>query len=191
MIRKDAYTTGEIAKLCNVTINTVVKWFETGVLKGYKLPSSGARRIKRTELLEFMRKHNIPTDAIEGEGVKVLVVDDDADILKSFRRIFTKKKGYRLLVARTGFEAGFIASKEKPDIIFLDIALPDLDGRMVIKMIRASEDLEDTRVIAMTGVLEDTELRKLKKLGFNDYLKKPFSVSQVEKRVRRQLGILT
>jgi len=191
MIRKDAYTTGEVAKLCNVTINTVVKWFESGVLKGYKLPKSGARRIKRTELLEFMRAHNIPTAAIEAEGIKVLVVDDDPNILKSFRRVFTKRKGYYLMEAKTGFEAGFIASKEKPDIIFLDIALPDLDGRQVIKMIRASEDLRDTKVVAITGVLDDAELKKLRRQGFNDYLKKPFRVSQVERRVRRQLGILS
>jgi len=162
MIRKEAYTTGDVAKLCQVTINTVVKWIESGELIGYKLPS-GARRIKHRDLLEFMRRRGIPTDAIEGEGFKVLVVDDDEEILKMLRRVFTRKKGYTLFEATKGFEAGFIASKEKPDVVFLDIALPDIDGRKVVEMMRASEELKETKIIAMTGVLEDEELKNLLK----------------------------
>jgi excisionase family DNA binding protein len=53
-------TTGEVAKICNVAPRTVNKWFDAGLLKGYRLPMSTDRRIKLSELIRFMKEHNIP-----------------------------------------------------------------------------------------------------------------------------------
>ena len=54
---KKSFTTGNIARICRVTINTVVKWFDSGELKGYRIPSSRARRVKRKDLLAFMKNN--------------------------------------------------------------------------------------------------------------------------------------
>ena len=54
------YTTGHVAKFCKVTSRTVAKWFDSGRLKGYRLPGLQDRRITRNDLIEFMKKHDMP-----------------------------------------------------------------------------------------------------------------------------------
>ena len=61
-IEKDVLTTGEVAKICNVAPRTVSKWFDTGVLKGYRIPGSKDRRIPVSQLIRFMKEHGIPFD---------------------------------------------------------------------------------------------------------------------------------
>ena len=63
--RKDVLTTGQVAQICNVAPRTVTKWFDSGQLKGYRIPGSKDRRIPTTELIRFMKAHDIPTDEIE------------------------------------------------------------------------------------------------------------------------------
>ena len=57
---KDLYSTGDVARMCGVTINTVVKWFEAGVLKGKRTSETGARRITRRSLFSFLKKRGFP-----------------------------------------------------------------------------------------------------------------------------------
>lgn len=57
---KDILTTGEVAKICNVASRTVSRWFDEGLLKGWRLPLSGDRRVKLSELIQFMKEHDIP-----------------------------------------------------------------------------------------------------------------------------------
>lgn len=64
----DVFTTGEVAKICSVAPRTVSKWFDSGKLKGYKIPGSRDRRITKTALVSFMKSHNVPTDALIGGG---------------------------------------------------------------------------------------------------------------------------
>ncbi|MHC4122628.1 MAG: helix-turn-helix domain-containing protein [Planctomycetota bacterium] len=60
ILTKDVLTTGDIAKICNVSIRTASKWFDKGLLKGYQLPGSGDRRIPADEFQEFAKKYNMP-----------------------------------------------------------------------------------------------------------------------------------
>jgi excisionase family DNA binding protein len=57
---KNVFTTGEVAKICNVASRTVTKWFDGGLIKGYRIPGSRDRRIPVTELRKFMKEHGIP-----------------------------------------------------------------------------------------------------------------------------------
>ncbi|MFN9969658.1 MAG: helix-turn-helix domain-containing protein, partial [Phycisphaerae bacterium] len=63
-IDKEVLTTGEVAKICNVAPRTVSKWFDSGSLKGYRIPGSRDRRIPTSELIRFMKAHNIPLEGI-------------------------------------------------------------------------------------------------------------------------------
>ncbi len=62
---KKVLTTGDVAKICHVAHRTVSKWFDSGLLKGYRLPQSGDRRIQINELISFMKEHGMPTDQAE------------------------------------------------------------------------------------------------------------------------------
>ena len=67
---KNVFTTGEVAKICNVTIRTVIKWFESGELKGFKIPNSRDRRIPKENLIVFMKKHGIPLNRLDFDNKK-------------------------------------------------------------------------------------------------------------------------
>ena len=77
---KTVFTTGEAAKICKVSQQTIIRCFDSGQLKGFRVPGSRFRRIPRECLYTFMKENNIPTDALESGKRKVLVVDDDKDL---------------------------------------------------------------------------------------------------------------
>jgi len=124
MLRKIAYTTGDVARICSVTINTVVKWFETGSLKGYKIPGSGARRIPHENLLEFMKKHGMPLRGLDRKGYKALLVTADAEVLKAFADALDEEKEVSLLSTADAIQAGLLVARERPDIVFADLQAP-------------------------------------------------------------------
>jgi len=190
MLRKKAFTTGEVAKLCNVTINTVVKWFESGELKGYKLPSSGARRIPREELVKFMKKHGIPTGELEFEGNKVLSVSSDKKVHQAIKKALPEHRGYTVSTTDDFFEASMYLGSEKPDIVFVDVTTVEGDPAKLVKSIRKTEGLKDTRLVAVVESADKSTVNKVKRWGFNDYIKKPIRATSVERRIRRQLGRL-
>ncbi|KKL83932.1 hypothetical protein LCGC14_1969800, partial [marine sediment metagenome] len=75
MRRKEVLTTGEVARICHVAPRTVSKWFDTGKLKGYRIPGSRDRRIPFLQLLQFMRVHGMPLKELDGGTTRVLIVD--------------------------------------------------------------------------------------------------------------------
>ena len=79
---KDLYTTGEAAEVCRVSQQTIIRCFDSGRLKGFRVPGSKFRRIPRQSLVNFMKENNIPLDTIGSGKRKVLVVDDDAEIVE-------------------------------------------------------------------------------------------------------------
>ena len=81
-IMKTVFTTGEAAKICKVSQQTIIRCFDSGQLKGFRVPGSRFRRIPRDQLYSFMRDNGIPTDALDSGKRKILVVDDDEDLVE-------------------------------------------------------------------------------------------------------------
>jgi hypothetical protein len=65
---KQVFTTGQVAKICKVAPRTVAKWFDTGRLKGYRIPGHPDRRILRADLISFLNEHGMPLGELEGES---------------------------------------------------------------------------------------------------------------------------
>src|SRR5215467_15352203 len=84
---KTVFTTGEAAKICKVSQQTIIRCFDNGQLKGFRVPGSRFRRIPRDALYRFMRDNGIPTDALESGRRKVLLVDDDLDLVEMLRKV--------------------------------------------------------------------------------------------------------
>ena len=72
---KNVLTTGDVARICNVAPRTVSKWFDTGQLKGYRIPGSKDRRIPLNELIRFMQANNMPMESLPTGRIRVLMVD--------------------------------------------------------------------------------------------------------------------
>jgi excisionase family DNA binding protein len=176
---KDVLTTGEVAKICNVAPRTVSKWFDSGQLTGYRIPGSKDRRIPLNQLIKFMKQHGMPLDGLMTGGTRVLIVDDEADIVEVIEKVLEDEVKYEVEVAKSGFQAGIQAEKFRPHVILIDLHLKDLDAREVAKAVKANPDLQLTKVIAMSGKATEAEAKALVGNGFDGFLRKPFHVRQV------------
>ncbi len=180
---KDILTTGEVAKICNVAPRTVSKWFDSGQLRGYRIPGSKDRRIPLNSLIRFMKAHNIPLEGLQSGRTRILMVDDESDTVDVVEKVLTEQANYEVHTAHSGFAAGVECEKFRPHIILLDMHLGDLNGEVVLKLVRANPDLQLAKVIAMSGKLTDGQAQQLLTRGFDGYLKKPFHVRQVVEAV--------
>lgn len=178
-MEKDVLTTGEVAKICNVAPRTVSKWFDSGALKGYRIPGSKDRRIPMSQLIKFMKAHGIPLDGVMSGRTRVLVVDDEAEIGQVLAKVLSEQASYEVRFTTTSFAAGVECERFKPHVILLDAHLQDQDARPIAQMLRGQDEFQLTRVIAMSGKLTDQQLLGLKGNGFDGCLKKPFQVRQV------------
>lgn len=180
---KDVLTTGEVAKICNVAPRTVSKWFDSGQLAGYRIPGSKDRRIPLNQLIKFMKQHGMPLDGLMTGSTRVLIVDDEADIVSVIEKVLEDEVKYEVEVARSGFAAGVAAGKFKPHVILIDLHLKDIDAKEVTKAVKSNPDLQLTKVIAMSSKVTDAEAKTLHTYGFDGFLRKPFHVRQVIEKI--------
>lgn len=180
---KSVFTTGEAADICGLSQQTIIRCFDSGQLSGFRVPGSKFRRIPREKLVRFMRDHSIPLDAMTSNKTKILVVDDDPDIVELFVDALTKDGRFEVRVARSGFAAGVEAEEFRPDIMILDYMLPDVNGNVVCKTIRERQHLENIRILIISGVINKSEVDTLLSAGADDFIKKPFNIQTVIERV--------
>ncbi len=179
LLEKDVLTTGEVAKICNVASRTVSKWFDSGQLRGYRIPGSKDRRIPVAALRKFMKAHNIPMDGLMSGSTRVLIVDQDEEVLSTLKQILTEQTNYEMRTASTAFSAGVEAERFRPHVMLLDLHLADADGRLVARFCRDNDDLGVTKIIATSGKLTDGQAAQIRHQGFDSALRKPFTVRQV------------
>src|SRR6185437_15918981 len=187
---KDVLTTGEVAKICNVAPRTVSKWFDSGALHGYRIPGSKDRRIPLNQLIRFMKHHGMPLNGLMTGCTRVLIVDDEQDIVEVLEKILEDEAKYEVEVARGGFAAGITAEKFRPHVMLVDMHLKDIDAPEVCKQVKKNPDLQLTKVIAMSGKLTDAEAQGLTPLGFDSFLRKPFHVRQVIEAVEDAMAVV-
>ena len=179
LFEKDVLTTGEVAKICNVASRTVSKWFDSGQLRGYRIPGSKDRRIPVSSLVRFMKSHGIPLDGLMSGNTRVLIVDREEEVGSKLRDILSEQTSYDVRVTTNAFAAGIECERFRPHVMLLDIHLGDADGHAICRVMRETDDLQVTKLIAMSGKLTDGQVAQLSHNGFDGALRKPFSVRQV------------
>ena len=188
---KTVFTTGEAAKICKVSQQTIIRCFDNGQLKGFRVPGSKFRRIPREALYKFMKDNGIPTDALESGKRKVLLVDDEPDLVATVNQALQEDGRFEVRIASNGFDAGMMVKEYRPDLIILDVMLPDINGREVCHRVRADQNMEDVRIICISGMVEDDKVQELKLAGADDFLPKPFDVDVLIEKMCAQLDIET
>ena len=179
MTTKTVFTTGEAAKVCKVSQQTIIRCFDNGSLKGFRVPGSRFRRIPRDLLFQFMQENGLPPDALESGPRKVLIVDDDEELVELLVDVFERDKRFDIRTANNGFDAGMTVKEFRPDLVVLDVMLPDINGKEVCQKIRSDKSLEKVRVICISGMVEQDKLEDLKVAGANEFLQKPFTVDSL------------
>jgi len=186
---KTVFTTGEAAKICKVSQQTIIRCFDSGQLKGFRVPGSRFRRIPRDILYKFMKDNGIPTDALESGKRKALIVDDDEELVELIVDALEADGRFETRVANNGFDAGMMVKEYHPDIIVLDVMLPDINGKEVCTRVRSDSTLDDVRIICISGMVEQDKIQDLKDSGADQFLQKPFEVDQLIERICRLLDI--
>ncbi len=187
---KQVFTTGEAAKVCRISQQTIIRCFDSGRLRGYRVPGSRFRRIQREELVRFMRENNIPTDALEGGKRRILVVDDDEQIVELFEDVFSRDDRYQIRTARTGYDAGVLTEQFKPDLMILDYMLPDVNGNVVCQTVRRNPDLTNMKIIIVSGVVNASEVEDLLNAGADEFVKKPFHIDKLLQQIDELLEVV-
>lgn len=189
METKQSFSTSEVAKYCHVTADTIRKWAEAGRIQVFKTPG-GHRRIRREDLVRFLRENSIPIhQELDNSGTKILVVDDEKSVISVVRRFLERAQTpFQIEVAMDGFEAGHHVATYKPDVIFLDLRLPGLDGFEVCRRIKADKETASTHIIAMTGYYEGDVAQRIIDLGAIMLLQKPFTPDDL-RRALAKVGV--
>jgi excisionase family DNA binding protein len=180
---KTVFTTGEAAKICKVSQQTIIRCFDSGQLKGFRVPGSRFRRIPRDVLYKFMKENSIPTDALESGKRKALIVDDDEELVELIRDVLESDGRFEVRVANNGFDAGMMVKEYHPDVIVLDVMLPDINGKEVCQRVRSDSALDDVKIICISGMVEPDKIAELREAGANDFMQKPFEVERLVERM--------
>lgn len=185
---KDVLTTGEVARICNVAPRTVSKWFDSGKLRGYRIPGSKDRRIPLDQLVRFMRAHGIPLNGLDTGLTRILIVESQQDTADVLSAALSNEANYQVSVTRTAFEAGAVAEAFKPHAMLLDLQVPGLTGREAIRGIRNLPEFAKVKLFAIAGPLRPGEDEMLRQEGFDGILVRPFEVGQVVRLIENNLA---
>lgn len=185
------FSTGDIAKYCDVNLRTVIRWIEKGELEGFKLPGRGNNRVTEEALFVFLNRHNIPIpDDLKKAKIvnsnQILIVDDEVQIAKSIQRVL-RGAGYEASLAHDAFRAGSKLVKDKPVLMTLDLSMPGVDGYEVIKFVRESPTICHTRILVISA-LGDDKLQEALDAGADAYLQKPFVNSELLASIEKMLA---
>lgn len=115
---------------------------------------------------------------------KTVLVVDDEERLTALVKTYLEQAGFQAVTARTGRDALFLARQEKPDLIILDMMMPEMDG---LEFMRQHRKERETPIILLTARVEDTDKLLGLELGADDYVTKPFSPRELIARVRAVL----
>lgn len=188
---KDTLTVFTASKYCNVSSKTIINWVEAGHIKAYKTVG-GHRRIQKGDLEAFMVEQGIPIPDRTEEGTrkKILVVDDDMIIVESIVQALEEDEyDYEVLSASDGFEAGLQVSHFLPDLVILDIMMPDIKGYDVCRKIKESPQTQHIKIIVLSAYLDDDKFARMKEYGADVCLSKPLPLPQLKDQVAELLGV--
>ncbi len=187
----DVLTVSQASKYCRVSPKTIINWIEAGHIKSYKTVG-GHRRIKKEDLDRFLVERGMPAfeATAEESKKKILVVDDDKIIVETIVQSLEEDEyGYELISASDGFEAGIQVSHFKPDLIILDIMMPDINGYEVCKRIKTNPETKGTKIVVLSAYLDEESHRKMEEYGADACFSKPLPLPQLKEEVAKLLGL--
>ena len=176
--RNRVYTTGQIAKLTQVAPRTVSKWFDSGRLKGYRIPGSQDRRVPEASLLRFLQEHGLPTDELEHAIYShVLIISEYRPMLVLFEELILDTDHWRVMLAPSAFVAGAAFYEHRPHVVAVDLALGRTEAERIAQALAG-----ETTLIAFSGVPVPSDFHPT---GFDALVATEDLVREIRARVQR------
>ncbi len=187
---KDTYSTHDVARICCVTPTTVIRWIEDGLIPAFKTVG-GHRRVRREDLERVCQERGIPFTVPTGSEVgRILVIDDEPVVLDLVRDVVKElSHQFDVEVARDAFDAGRSVALFRPQLIFLDLMMPGVDGFEVCARLKRDPSTTHTEIIAITGYYTDANMERILAAGAVACLKKPLDIVDVRRRVREAFNL--
>ncbi len=185
---KEVLTTGEVAKICHVAPRTVSKWFDSGKLRGYRIPGSRDRRIPVQQLVAFMRAHGMPLDILDGGVCRIMILDNS--VPEMLVDAMNSSNHYEVQTASNEFEAGVLAQQFRPHAIILDADTKSEEAVAICVNIKTSAELQATKVIATADNLTDKRTKRLLEEGFDACLAKPFGQAELVAAIENATNLI-
>jgi excisionase family DNA binding protein len=187
---KSVLTTGDVAKICNVAPRTVSKWFDSGQLKGYRIPGSKDRRIPFDELLNFMKLHNMPISGLPSGKIRILIVDSNESASKALEKSLRMLTDYEARTVHTSFETGVTAHRFSPHVIILNLFASGIDAGAICDSVRSDPDMQAIKIIAIAGQLSEAECLALQQKGFDDYIVDTKDADDIIRKIEQATAII-
>ena len=170
--KNEIYSIPQAAKHCSISRVTLWRWVKTGKLKTFITPG-GHHRIRKKDLEGFVSVNRM--DLIPSQGNKgkcILTVDDDPKIKLLLKKMLSKES-FQVEEAANGFEAGIKVMQINPDLIILDINMPEMDGFEVCSQLKQNPDTKGIKILVLTGFDTQENKDRVLALGADSFLSKP------------------
>src|SRR3990167_544997 len=181
------FTTGQVAKIYKVSVRIVNKWFDSGRLKGYRIPGSQHRRIPREYLIKFLKEYGMPLGDLEDETVaKVLIMAQDQTMIENLKRELLPERSFKVMVASSGFEAGIMTESFRPDCMVVDFSIGHTEALQVCLNLRRNAKFSEMLLIVLLP--DDGSSTSFDRSSINETFKKPFDATLLAERLRTLIG---
>jgi len=180
-------TTGEVAHHCQVSIPAVKHWIRDGRLGAFRTPG-GHSRIPLDRFQQFLRQHGMPSYPVPSEGTRILVVDDEPDIVDIFVELLAgDPRGFKIETATDGYEALIKMGAFQPSLLILDVVMPRLDGVEVCRRLRGDPRTRAIKILGITGY--PAMIPSLIEAGADACLTKPLDLRTVREELEHLLAL--
>ena len=181
----DWLTLGQAAEYLGVAQSTIRKWSDTGRLPAFYTPG-GHRRFRRSDLDAFLSNSRGTSAAPFRSGPVILIVDDDAR-LREFVRVNLEMDGYTVREAGNASEGLAALEEEPPDLILLDVMMPEVDGWEMLRRVRERHGVDSIPVIMFSGKVDERTAETATERGAQAFLGKPFDPQQLIQSTKQLL----
>jgi len=181
-------TTGEAARSCGVGINTVKRWIQKGELQCVVTPG-GHWRIAEQEFQHFLKTHKMDQPAAAKRPYKVLLIDDDQPICSLIEdSLELSSLDIEFSCAHDGYTGLMKVGSIQPDLLILDIMLPEINGLELLSRIRKTDLCHQLRVVVITGAGDLRVVKRaLEKAAPDGIFYKPFAIAELTACIEQQL----
>lgn len=170
-------TTGQVARICQVAPRTVSKWFDSGHLKGYRVPGSKDRRIPVQGLIQFMRSHGMPMEGLETGATRILIIDPERRLSPSLIAALQNQNFYEVQAVESAFAAGVAAAKFEPHVIIVNPSTPELRLADLGAVRQVGGRPREVKLVAIAS--DDRSVDELRRQGYDSCLVRPFNIDRL------------
>ena len=183
----DWLTLGQAAKYLGMAQSTIRKWSDSGRLPAFYTPG-GHRRYRRNDLDQFLERGGAAAPRRSEGRRRILIVDDD-ERLREFVRVNLEMEGYSVREAASAEEGLSALDDEPPDLILLDVMMPQVDGWEMLQRVHERHGVGAIPVIMFSGKVDEESLKAATSRGAQGFIGKPFDPRALIESTKQQLPV--